>query len=41
MQMRRFTRLTSGFSKTVENHAASVALHFSSTTSGASNKLCA
>jgi len=26
--MRRFTRLTNGFSKKVENHAASVALHF-------------
>jgi len=28
MGMRRFTRLTNGFSKKVENHAASVALHF-------------
>ncbi len=28
MQMRRFTRLTNGFSKKVENHAAMVALHF-------------
>jgi IS1 family transposase len=28
MQMRRFTRLTNGFSKKVENHAAAVALHF-------------
>ena len=27
-QMRRFTRLTSGFSKKVENHAAMVSLHF-------------
>ena len=26
--MRRFTRLTNGFSKKVENHAAMVALHF-------------
>ena len=26
--MRRFTRLTNGFSKKVENHAAAVALHF-------------
>ena len=26
--MRRFTRLTNGFSKKVEMHAASVALHF-------------
>jgi hypothetical protein len=28
MQVRRFTRLTNGFSKKVENHAHSVALHF-------------
>lgn len=28
MQMRRFTRLTNGFSKKVENHQAAVALHF-------------
>ena len=28
MSMRRFTRLTSGFSKKVENHAAAIALHF-------------
>ena len=28
MQMRRFTRLTNGFSKKAENHAAAVALHF-------------
>ncbi len=28
MGMRRFTRLTSGFSKKVENHAAAVAIHF-------------
>ena len=26
--MRRFTRLTNGFSKKVENHAAMVSLHF-------------
>jgi hypothetical protein len=26
--MRRFTRLTNGFSKKIENHAAAVALHF-------------
>lgn len=26
--MRRFTRLTNGFSKKVENHAHAVALHF-------------
>jgi hypothetical protein len=28
MNMRRFTRLTNGFSKKVENHAHAVALHF-------------
>ena len=28
MNMRRFTRLTNGFSKKVENHALAVALHF-------------
>jgi hypothetical protein len=28
MGMRRCTRLTNGFSKKVENHAAAVALHF-------------
>jgi hypothetical protein len=28
MHMRRFTRLTSAFSKKVENHAHSVALHY-------------
>lgn len=27
MQMRRFTRLTNAFSKQIENHAPSVALH--------------
>jgi hypothetical protein len=28
MSMRRFTRLTNGFSKKAENHAYSVAVHF-------------
>ena len=28
MNMRRFTRLTNGFSKKVENHAAMIAIHF-------------
>ena len=28
MGMRRFTRLTNGFSKKIENHAAAIALHF-------------
>lgn len=28
MQMRRFTRLTNGFSKNLDNHKAAVALHF-------------
>ena len=28
MCMRRFTRLTNGFSKRLENHGAAVALHF-------------
>ena len=28
MSMRRFTRLTNGFSKKIENHEHSVALHF-------------
>jgi hypothetical protein len=26
--MRRFTRLTNGFSKKIENHTAAIALHF-------------
>ena len=28
MHMRRFTRLTNGFSKKVENHGYAIALHF-------------
>src|SRR6266481_5732291 len=28
MSMRRFTRLTNGFSKKVENHKAAIAIHF-------------
>jgi hypothetical protein len=28
MGMRRFTRLTNGFSKKLQNHAAAIALHF-------------
>jgi len=28
MHMRRFTRLTNGFSKKIENHSYAVALHF-------------
>ena len=28
MGMRRFTRLTNGFSKKIENHTAAVAIHF-------------
>ena len=28
MQMRRFTRLTNAFSKKIENHVASIALHY-------------
>jgi hypothetical protein len=28
MGMRRFTRLTNGFSKKIENHAAAIAIHY-------------
>jgi hypothetical protein len=28
MHMRRFTRLTNGFSKKIDNHIAAVAIHF-------------
>ena len=32
MHVRRFTRLTNGFSKKVENHAHAVAIHYMTTT---------
>ncbi len=35
MSMRRFARLTNGFSKKVENHIAAVALHYMYTISAA------
>ena len=35
MSMRRFTRLTNGFSKKLENHAAMISLYFYTTTSPA------
>ncbi len=38
MQMRRFTRRTTGFSKKAENHAYAVALHRSTTTSAVSTE---
>lgn len=40
MHMRRFTRLTNGFSKKVEAHANAVALHFMYSTSSASIRRC-
>lgn len=33
MSMRRFTRLTNGFSKLVDNHMHAIALHYMTTTS--------
>lgn len=38
MSMRRFTRLTNGFSKKVENHMAAIALHFMHYNFGRSHK---
>jgi hypothetical protein len=35
MSMRRFTRLTNGFSKKIENHIAAIAIHSSTTISPA------
>jgi len=32
MNMRRFTRLTNGFSKKIENHMAAIAIHYMYTT---------
>jgi IS1 family transposase len=41
MSMRRFTRLTNGFSKKVDNHAHAVALHAMYYSFGASMRRCA
>lgn len=40
MSMRRFTRLTNGFSKKLENMKAAVSLHFAPTTSCGSTRRC-
>jgi hypothetical protein len=39
MQQRRFTRLTNGFSKKLENHVASVGLYIAHYNFAASTKL--
>ena len=41
MSMRRFTRLTNGFSKKVENHAHAIALHYMFYNLCRIHKLCA
>jgi hypothetical protein len=41
MGMRRFTRLTNGFSKKIENHAHAIALHYMTTISAVSTRLYA